>query len=101
MFDGIGIAMIISCIIILSLSKGKETKVGTSITSEDKTSEDNTNKMLAIIFALASGLCFFLNSVAMFYDLSLGFSPMQMNIDGNFVYGLVLLPFFLYEQINY
>ena len=89
MYDGIGISMIIFCILILSFSKSNSTKVVSS--------DDNNYKLLSILFALASGFMFFINSVDMFYDLSLGFTPMQMNIDGNFIYSLILLPFFLYE----
>ena len=57
--------------------------------------------MLSIIFALGSGLFFFINTMDMFYDMSIGFTPLQLNIDGNFVYSIALLPLFLYEQINY
>jgi len=85
----------------MSFSKGKETKVETGETTEDKTPEDNMYKMLSIGFALAAGLMFSVNNVDMYYNLSLGFSPMQMNIDGNLIYALILMVLFSYEQINY
>lgn len=85
----------------MSFSKGKETKIETGETTEDTTPEDNMYKMLSIGFALAAGLLFSVNNIEMFYSMSLGFTPMQMNIDGNLIYAFILTVLFSYEQINY
>ena len=48
--------------------------------------------------ALFVGFMFFFNSVNLNYCLKLGFTPEQMNIDGNAVYAIALLtPLFTYE----
>jgi hypothetical protein len=86
--------MIILCIFILSFSKVEADQ-------DYESYEDHLNKMLSVFSALVSGLMTFINSVDMFHNLTLGFTSMQMNIDGNFIYALGLLPFFAYEQLKF
>jgi len=57
--------------------------------------------ILASIFGVSAGLVTSLNSVSMkFHVQEMGFPPEQMIMDGNFIVGIVLLPFFLNHQIK-
>ena len=53
------------------------------------------------MFALVTGLVFTLNSIEMHFSAKNSQVPATvMNVDGNFLVGLMVLPFFLVETIN-
>ena len=88
--------MVILCVILISIS-GKAKEEDTSKINEDQT----LYKVLTIVFAILAGLVLAFNSMELHSCLKLGADPLQMNIDCFFVYGLFLIPFFAYEQVNY
>ena len=52
---------------------------------------------MAVILAVLSGITFSVNTVNIEYIIKkVGFPTSQINVDGNFTYGLVLTPLFIY-----
>lgn len=67
--------------------------------SED--SDYSFNKLITVIFALGTGLVFSTNSIEMHYSGKHQNVPaIQMNVDGNFIVGCAVLPFFIVETLN-
>ena len=88
--------MVILCVILISIS-GKAKEEETTKPNEDQT----LYKVLTIVFAILAGLILAINSMELHSCLKLGADPLQMNVDCFIVYGLFLIPFFAYEQVNY
>lgn len=59
----------------------------------------NMDKLAAILFALGTGVVFSINSIEMHYSAKTqNIGATQMNIDGNFILGVIVLPFYIYEM---
>lgn len=55
--------------------------------------------LIAVILALLAGITFSVNTLNIEYIIKkVGFPINQINVDGNFTYGVVLLPLFIYEM---
>ena len=55
--------------------------------------------IIAVILAILAGITFSVNTLNIEYIIKkVGFPTSQINVDGNFTYGLVLLPLFIYEM---
>jgi hypothetical protein len=56
--------------------------------------------IMAVTCAVGTGLMFSLNTLNVKYVIGdLGFNLNQMNFDGNFLFGLILIPFFVIEIV--
>ena len=54
---------------------------------------------MAVVLAVVAGITFSVNTVNIEYIIKkVGFPTSQINVDGNFTYGLVLTPLFIYEM---
>ena len=57
--------------------------------------------MLAVLLATITGLSFSLNSIDLFNSIEkVKFPVVQLNMDGNFLVGLIFLPLFLNIEMN-
>jgi drug/metabolite transporter (DMT)-like permease len=109
--DWIGILFVIVCVILISVSEGKpHDEHGTENdphgivhiskeTLEEEENGFNWNKLLTIVFALTTGLVFSTNSIEMHYSAKNQNVPATvMNVDGNFILGILVLPFYIFES---
>lgn len=100
-WDFTGILLVVICVILISLSEGKAPEIlegEEDVLEEDLSSDKLMNKILTIFFALCTGLTFSTNSIEMHYSAKTQkVSHTQMNIDGNFLLGVAVLPFFIVE----
>ena len=59
------------------------------------------DKAVCVIFALITGLVFSTNSIEMHYSTkNFNVPATVMNVDGNFILGVIVLPFFIVEVVN-
>jgi len=72
-----------------------------AIKSEDQIKQEKLNLVLALIFALISGLTLSMNTVSIQYTIHTGFNLDQANYDGNAMLGVLFLPFFIYFRESY
>lgn len=83
--------MIVICVILIGMGGAN---------SGPKAKTNTHYLVLALIFSMLTGLLFSINSVNVEYVIQkVGFPASQLNFDGNFLFGLILIPFFLYEMI--
>lgn len=84
--------MILLCVIIISL--------GSDSSKQESTTKDNEHYLyMAIFAAVLSGLCISVNSLDLYVVLEkLKYPVYQLNVDGNILLGLILLPFYLTQQ---
>ena len=87
--------MVIICIVLISLS-GRAEETLTNLETKGTIME----QVLTIVFAVLAGLFLGVNSIDMYACLSHGIDGNKMNVDGYFVKGLILIPFFAYEQVS-
>ena len=89
--DWVGCITIIVCVVLIGIG-GAQGGEGQKI--------DTTDLLMAVLCAVITGFVFSLNTLNVNYVIrDVGFPPNQMNFDGSFLFGLVLLPFFLVELI--
>ena len=84
---------IFACIILISTGGGES--------SDDvKTPEDSRKHLyFSVILALLAGIGLSVNTLNVEYIIKkVGFPTNQINVDGNFTYGLVFLPLFILEM---
>ena len=91
--------MVIACVVIISLSGKSPKEEAPNPKIEIKAKDTTLEKILTIVFATCTGLLFAINSMEIFKCLQLGADGLQMNIDGFFLMGLALTPFYIYEQV--
>jgi len=84
--------MVVGCVVLIG--------VGPSL--EGGESKYDTSALLTSIgLALGTGFLFSINAININYIIqTIGFSADQLNYDGAFVYGLALIPPYIYESIN-
>ena len=97
------------CVGLISISEGEvhgiddETDVhpDENELKDEEAGKFNWNKLITIVFALGTGLVFSTNSIEMHYSAkNFNVPASMMNVDGNFVVGCLVLPFFIVETIN-
>lgn len=104
--DWIGILFVIVCVILISISEGEDHGEGDVVDDKLPLVEEadegfDWNKLITVIFALGTGLVFSSNSIEMHYSAKTQNVPATvMNVDGNFILGMVVMPFFIVETIN-
>lgn len=106
--DWIGIILVIVCVGLISASEGGDEHGAAAdplekAVIEKKIEEEEEgfdwDKFLTIVFALITGLVFSTNSIEMHYSTKTQNVPATvMNVDGNFILGMVVLPFFIVEM---
>ena len=87
--DLVGTMFIIGCVLLINLG------------SDDANTETGVkdDKPIAIMMALLVGFLFAFNTLNLGYCIeTVGFNPSQLNFDGGFLIGLILIPFFYYEK---
>ena len=99
--DYIGILLVVICVVLISISEGghgpKPTEVNTLEDIEEE--ESNMEKILAVVFAVGTGVIFSTNSIEMHYSAKTqNVGATQMNIDGNFILGVIVFPLYIYEM---
>jgi drug/metabolite transporter (DMT)-like permease len=105
--DWIGILLVVVCVILISISEGAEEGEETHGTDKDPFGKVNVpkepegfdwDKLITVVFALGTGLVFSTNSIEMHYSTKNQCVPATvMNVDGNFILGVLVLPFFIVE----
>lgn len=71
------------------------------IKTDEQLKEEKLNLLLALIFALISGLTLTSNTVSIQYVIHTGFNLDQANYDGNAMLGVLFTPFFIYYRERY
>ena len=91
--DLIGGVFIFACIILISTGGGES--------SDDVITPQDSRKHLyiSVVLALLAGIGLSINTLNVEYIIKkVGFPTNQINVDGNFTYGLVFLPLFILEM---
>ena len=103
--DWIGILLVCVCVGLISASEGGghgghsgEPDPFLKNGNVKKPEGFDFDKLWTIIFALGTGLVFSTNSIEMHYSAKTQNVPATvMNVDGNFILGMVVLPFYIVE----
>ena len=90
--DFVGCFLIISCVVFISIG-GAQKNDSTTVEIDTK------NLVYAILSALGCGLIFSYTLNVNYVIQDIKFPPDQMNYDGNFLFGIILAPFFIYELV--
>jgi drug/metabolite transporter (DMT)-like permease len=105
--DWIGIILVCICVVLISISEGEGGHGGHGTEKdpygkvEVKKDDESFNwdKLITIVFALGTGLVFSTNSIEMHYSAkNFNVPATVMNVDGNFILGVIVLPFFIVEM---
>jgi len=98
-----GIFLVCVCVALISMSEGGHGGVETQLLGETEMEMEegfSWDKFLTIMFALGTGITFSTNSIEMHYSAKTQkVTATQMNIDGNFILGLAVLPFYIVEVL--
>jgi drug/metabolite transporter (DMT)-like permease len=93
--DIIGGLFIFVCIILISTGGDSTSRV----LSDDEIKSQRINLLISVALALLVGIGLSINTLNVEYIIKkVGFPTNQINVDGNFTYGLVFLPLFIYEM---
>ena len=104
--DIIGSLLIIVCIVLIgigaTLKQQEKEEEEKKVAVDEKKDEDYTfNLIMSILFAVATGALFTLNTVTIQWAIHLGCDIDQANYDSYLIMTFMCLPFFLYElEVN-
>ena len=97
-----GMAIICAGVVCVGIKDEQSDSKNNNNISAKEVSVEWQNLMIAIGYALATGLCYSLNSVIMrYYVRNVGFTVVQLNIDAMGMLGFFLLVMFCVTPVSY
>lgn len=99
--DYLGTLFILFCVVLIALGGAGGVSGDSDDVTEEQRKENNFYLILALAFAILSGLVLSFNTVTIQYTIHTGFELDQANYDGGCMIGLLQAPFFFYFHDRY